>query len=79
MNIQYISDNRGHTTAIQIQIPIGDWQAMKNKYKEFEQAEKDIEAVPDWQIELGKIELQNIGNGTAGLLDWEIAKEQFKF
>jgi hypothetical protein len=34
--------------------------------------------VPDWQIKLGKEELQNIANGNADLMDWMEAKKQFK-
>ena len=77
MNIQYIYDNMGITTAIQI--PIADWDVLKKKYKELEQEEISIDTIPTWQIELGKIELKKIANGTAGLIDWETAKTQFKF
>lgn len=34
--------------------------------------------IPDWQIELGKKELQNITSGNTELLPWEDAKKQFK-
>lgn len=77
MNLQYISDKSGHTTAVQIQIPIEEWNSLKEKYKEFEEEEMSA-AVPDWQIALGKKELRNIADGTADLLDWETAKKQFK-
>ena len=79
MNLQYIADKSGHTTAVQLQIPIEDWNQLKKKYKEFEEEENAASAViPDWQIQLGKEELQHIADGNAGLLDWEIAKKQFK-
>ena len=35
MNVQYIADKTGHTTAVQLQIPIEDWDLLKKKYKEF--------------------------------------------
>lgn len=79
MNIQYISDNKGHTTAIQFQIPIEDWKILKTKYRELEEAENNTVDIPYWQIELGQIELQNIANGTTELIDWEVAKNNLKF
>ncbi len=79
MNLQYISDKAGHTTAVQLQIPIEDWNLLKKKYKEFEDEENSAAAgIPDWQIELGKEELQNIAKGNADLMDWNDAKKQFK-
>ena len=34
--------------------------------------------IPKWHVALGKEELKNIAIGTAGLMDWEDAKKQFK-
>jgi hypothetical protein len=34
--------------------------------------------IPDWQMELGKKELQNIASGNTELLSWDEAKKQFK-
>ncbi len=79
MNLQYLSDKSGHTTAVQIQIPIEDWMSFKKKYKEFEQEETESSfSVPDWQIKLGKEELKNIADGNAELLSWEEARKQLK-
>ena len=79
MNLQYIADKSGHTTAVQIQIPIEDWVQLKKKYKEFEEEENMAAGViPDWQIKLGKEELQNIAGGNTELLDWNEARKQFK-
>lgn len=33
------------------------------------------EPIPEWQIDLGKTELENIENGDIELLEWKIAKE----
>jgi hypothetical protein len=78
MNLLYISDSMGHTTAVQI--PIEDWEWMKKKYKELEEAEhQDVLVIPEWQKELVRKEIQNIENGTTQLLDWEEVKKQIKF
>ena len=79
MNMQYIFDKSGHTTAVQIQIPIDDWNRLKKKYKEFEDEEEAASlTIPDWQIKLGKEELQYIASGNTELVDWEEARKQFK-
>ena len=80
MNLQYIADKSGHTTAVQLQIPIEDWARLKQKYKEFEEEENPTSVdIPDWQINLGRQELENIAKGNTELLDWNDAKKQFKF
>jgi hypothetical protein len=76
MNLQYISDNSGHTTAVVI--PIEEWNALKKKYKEFEQEEMKDFIVPDWQTELIKKELKHVSQGDTELMAWEEAKKQFK-
>jgi hypothetical protein len=79
MNLQYIADKSGHTTAVQLQIPIEEWNSLKSKYKEFEEEENAVSFdIPEWQINLGKEELRNIENGNTTLTDWEVAKKQFK-
>lgn len=80
MNLQYIADKSGHTTAVQLQIPIEDWDLLKKKYKEFEEEEAALSIdIPDWQIQLGKAELKNIADGNTELKDWDEVKKQFKF
>ena len=79
MNLQYIADKSGHTTAVQLQIPIEEWDMLKKKYKEFEEEENAGSFdIPDWQIERGRDELKKIKNGTAGLMDLEESKKTFK-
>ena len=79
MQLQYISDNQGHTTGVLLQIPITEWQALKTKYSELEEEERAASSnIPDWQIELGQREFHAIASGTAGLMDWEQAKTQPK-
>jgi hypothetical protein len=79
MKLQYITDKTGHTTAVQLQIPIEDWVALKSKYKEFEEEENAVVTdVPDWQIQLGRAEVSNIANNTTELMDWKAAEKHFK-
>jgi len=78
MNLQYIADKSGHTTAVQIQIPIEDWDILKKKYKELEDEENAMFSAPDWQIELGKKELRNIASGNTELMEWSEARKQYK-
>ncbi len=80
MNLQYIADKSGHTTAVQLQIPIEDWARLKQKYKEFEEEENPTSVdIPDWQINLGRQELENIAKGNTELLDWNDAKKQLSY
>ena len=74
MNLQYISDRLGHTTAVQI--PIEDWERMKKKYKELQDEENNNLEVPEWQMKQVRTEVENIDNGTTQLLDWEEVKSK---
>ncbi len=47
--IQYIADKAGHTTAVQIQIPIDQWEDIRKKY---EGIESEFTDVPNWQQEM---------------------------
>ena len=69
MSLQFIQDANGLTTAVVV--PIDEWNRITEKYA-------DIEQIPDWQIELGKKELENIAFGNTQLLNWDQAKKQFK-
>jgi len=80
MNLQYISDRSGHAMAVQIQMPIAEWNELKKKYKEFEEEEQAaMPEIPDWQIELGKKELQKIAEGKAEVTEWEKVKSRLKY
>jgi hypothetical protein len=77
MNLQFVTDNTGHITAVQI--PIKDWKALKKKYKGFEEeGNSTSSSSPEWHNELVENELKKIENGTAGLVAWETAKKQIK-
>ncbi|MBL7718141.1 MAG: hypothetical protein JNL72_04835 [Flavipsychrobacter sp.] len=80
MNLQYISDNKGQTTAVQLQIPIEEWERLKKKYKELEEEEEANSFVlSDWHLELVRKEVQNVKDGTVQLTNWDEAKIKFKF
>lgn len=38
----------------------------------------DNDAIPNWQIELGKKEVENIANNNTVLMEWTEAKKQMK-
>lgn len=80
MNFQYISDNMGHTTAVQLQIPISEWEQMKKKYKELREEEEKANAatIPDWHKELVLKEKELVAAGKTELMDWNEAKKSLK-
>jgi len=47
MSLQYLSDEKGQIVAVQV--PIKDWEILRNKYPEIETPVSDL---PDWQKEL---------------------------
>ena len=57
-------------------LPIEDWDLLK-KIPGVEELSKSEFLVPEWQMELGKKELQNLAKGDTELVDWEKAKTQF--
>lgn len=50
MNLQFISDNKGNTTAVFI--PIQEWERLKRKFKELENEEPQPGDIPEWQKEI---------------------------
>jgi len=73
---QYTYDHSGNKVGVFL--PIEDWEELNQLpgVKELSDAET---LIPDWQIELGKKELKNLTEGSAGLMDWDLAKKQLKF
>ncbi|MCD6012080.1 MAG: putative addiction module component family protein [Flavipsychrobacter sp.] len=47
MSVNYLSDNRGETIAVQI--PIEDWKKIKNKYPDVDDIDGEL---PQWQKDL---------------------------
>ncbi|HZY38761.1 MAG TPA: hypothetical protein VFE53_19010 [Mucilaginibacter sp.] len=72
---QYTYDHTGNKVGVFL--PIEDWDELSQVPGVKELAQTEI-AVPDWQIELGKKELQNVADGTAELMEWSEAKKHFK-
>ena len=73
---QYTYDNTGNK--IGVFLAIDDWnelQQIPGVEKEIAQIDFDV---PDWQMDLGKKELQNIANGKADLMPWDDSKKQFQ-
>jgi hypothetical protein len=69
---QYTYDHTGNKVGVFL--PIEDWEELNQL-----PGVKELSVVPDWQIDLGKKKLQRIADGSAGLMDWESAKKEFKF
>jgi hypothetical protein len=63
---QFTYDNKGKR--IGVFLPIEDWDLLK-KIPAVEELSKEEFLVPDWQIELGKKELQSLANGNTELID----------
>jgi hypothetical protein len=79
INLQYLADKSGNTTAVQLQIPIEEWASFKEKHEEFEDENTlSEESVPDWHIALGRESLKKIADGTAELIEWDKVKDSFK-
>ncbi len=79
MNLQYLSDKAGHTTGVQIQMPIEEWDLLKKKYTEFEMEDETAgQNIPEWQISLGRAEMENVRQGNTELRDWETVRKQYK-
>lgn len=67
MNLQYLSDENGQITAVQI--PIKDWENIKDKYFNIEKNDKDL---PDWQRELIDIRQKLTDQNAAQAINFEI-------
>lgn len=66
--------------AVQLQIPIEQWTRLKAQYPELAQEGAAItNDLPDWQIELGKAEIDLLGSGQSGLQDWDNARKGFHY
>ena len=57
MELNYVSDNAGNTVAVQI--PIEEWNLLREKYPEVEDLSP---AIPQWQKDLIDERLQAIAN-----------------
>ncbi|MEO6151312.1 MAG: addiction module protein [Mucilaginibacter sp.] len=55
MNVQYLSNDEGKITAVQL--PIKDWERLRNVYPNIDNIDSPL---PDWQKELLDKRLQSI-------------------
>lgn len=68
MNLQYLSDKEGKTTGVFI--PIEEWNALINKYKEIETEALDT---PDWQKEIVLKRLADFKKNPDSVIDFDLA------
>lgn len=68
MNLQYISDNKGKTTGVYI--PIEEWNALINKYKEIE---TETLIIPDWQKEIVQKRIADYKKNPDNVIDFNLA------
>ncbi len=73
MNLQYISDSKGQTTGVFI--PINEWNALKNKYKDIEQEEVII---PEWHKDLVLKRLEDYKQNPGSALDFDSALDDLE-
>ena len=72
---QYTYDHSGNKVGVFL--PIEDWEEL-NQLPGVKELSDVGTVVPNWQIELGKKELKNLADGSAGLMDWDLAKKELK-
>ncbi|MDR3696720.1 hypothetical protein [Mucilaginibacter sp.] len=72
---QFTYDKSGNKVGVFL--PIDDWDQL-TKIPGVEELSQIDFLVPDWQEELGKKELKNIAEGNTELVEWSVAKKQFK-
>jgi hypothetical protein len=72
---QFTYDNTGNKVGVFFAIE--DWNELKRIPGVEELSEADS-SIPEWQVEMGKKELQNIAEGNTELLNWNESKKQFK-
>lgn len=73
MNLQYISDSKGQTTGVFIQI--NEWNDLKNKYKDIEK--EDI-SIPEWHKDLVKKRLDDFKINPDSAMDFDTAIDEIE-
>ncbi len=74
MKLKYISDSKGITRGVYI--PIGDWDALKLKYREIEQEEDH--PIPDWVADILVQRMEDYKNGLEDEMDLEEAMKEIE-
>jgi len=57
MSVQYLSDEQGHITAVQL--PIKEWELIKTKYPDISHLDTEL---PEWQKNIIDARLADIKN-----------------
>jgi len=57
MSVQYLSDEKGHITAVQL--PIEEWEIMKTKYPDISHLDTEL---PEWQKNIIDARLDDLKN-----------------
>lgn len=73
MKLQYISDSKGKTAGVFI--PIGEWNELKNKYKDIELEEI---CVPEWQKNLVLERLEDYNHNPGSVKDFDSAMDDIE-
>ncbi len=79
MTPQFTYDKKGNV--IGVFLPIDEWNELIKHYpaaSSYDEISQSNFAVPQWQIELGKKEIQNVISNATELMKWEQVKKQFK-
>ena len=66
MSVNYVSDDKGETIAVQI--PINDWEKIKKKFPGVEIIDNDL---PQWQKSMIDKRLKQIENDPGSIMDIE--------
>lgn len=74
MKLKYISDSKGITKGVYI--PIGEWNALKSKYRDIEHEENH--PVPDWQKDVVLKRLEAYHGGLEDELELEEAMKEIE-
>jgi hypothetical protein len=73
MNVQYLSDEKGQITAVQL--PIEEWEMIKNKYPDIDQIEFNI---PEWHKNIVRERLSYYEKFPDQVLDFDTAMDDIE-
>jgi hypothetical protein len=73
MSVQYLSDENGQITAVQV--PIEEWEKIRNKYPDINQVASQI---PDWHKNIVRERLSNYEKFPDQVLDFDTAMDDIE-
>jgi hypothetical protein len=71
MSLQYLSNEKGQVTAVQV--PIEEWEMLRSKYPDLDAIDTDL---PDWQKELIDTRLNAIKENPGRILPIDLLIEE---